>query len=218
MKRFVSFAALLGLASFAEAGIPIDDGQPRQLICAMSDEGFVCKASDQEVAQLLCNLHDSDEAIRKQAAKRLGSLELHCHPEIEPALANALVHDCSKHVRLAAVASLAKLGAALPCTASAYNHALSDPCLLTRAYAKAALNHTPGFGPCPGPGCVGTGYRGHSTRLKPFVLGDTRHEPTVRDTRFIPQINTLPGNDSGIRETLPITPPRRHGFFMLPNN
>lgn len=217
MKRFVSVAAVVGLGvSLANASPPLED-QPGHLICAMSADGFVCKATDEEVAHLLCELRDGDDSIRKQAAKRLGSLELHCHPEIEPALANVLVTDCSKHVRLAAAHALVKLGAALPCTADAYRHALGDSCLLVRAYAKSALNHTPGFGPVPGPGLVGTGYRGHSTRLKPFVLGDTRYEPTVRDTRFIPQITTLPGADSGIRETLPVTPPRRHGYFMLPN-
>lgn len=201
------------LATHAQA---IDGQQPPRIIDTGEHEQWFLDSVDPTVGHAIAQLSDPCPQTRKQAAKLLGQFDLHCHPEIEPALAHALVHDSSKHVRLAAVHSLAKLGAALPCTGEAYRLALADNCLLVRASARAAWNHTPGFGPCPGPGELGTGYRGHSTKLQPFIHRHTRYEPRVRDTRFIPQITTLPGNDSGIRETLPITPPRKYGYFMLP--
>lgn len=51
---------------------------------------------------------------------------------------------------------------------------------------------------------------------KPFVVDGVRYEPVLRDIRLVPRTHQLPGNDSGIPETLPVLPMYRGGYFLLP--
>ena len=51
---------------------------------------------------------------------------------------------------------------------------------------------------------------------RPICLEDGyRYEPRVRDFRHTPPSMQLPGNAAGQRETLPVLPPYRGGYFRL---
>ena len=45
--------------------------------------------------------------------------------------------------------------------------------------------------------------------------GGTDWEPRIRDQRFAPATAPLPGSFSGQRETLPVLPPYRSGYFRV---
>lgn len=93
-----------------------------------------------ESGSLLMDLRHCEAKVRAAAADKLGKYSLAEHPEIEPALAKALVNDCDKHVRLAAVHSLKELRACSHISIEAFAHAKMDECLLVKLAACKAAN------------------------------------------------------------------------------
>lgn len=52
-------------------------------------------------------------------------------------------------------------------------------------------------------------------RPRAVIIDGERFEPSLRDLRLVPR-RALPGDDFGRRETLPVLPAQRGGWFVLP--
>ncbi|CAN5763217.1 hypothetical protein BH23PLA1_BH23PLA1_18090 [soil metagenome] len=114
--------------------------------CKLFDKGSPCgpcrtshPVVHREVSVLL---HCPNGKDRASAAVSLRKVDWKCHPEVVPALAHAMLHDCEAKVRAKSAETLAKLAPCLPEAHSALILASQrDPNHGTRKWAKKALGN-----------------------------------------------------------------------------